>query len=335
VRQYTIPLLVIVAAQLVPAANAAHNEVNWSSPGGLNGASVVYGTVCSVERMTEYVFRLDVQVEASLGGNLVDPAKTPRLVLEYDRGSMFDRDEKVSDPVPTPKCHVLAFLVTMKYRGGGDGLFPGEVTRGVPFALRWGVSCMPHGSAIARVSGFDDPKVAAVITKIREVLPYTEEMPAHDQPRTYKGDEPGLWKDRSLLYAEVTASKTSRRFVPQVTFDVKATLWGPIDAAQLKRIACGVVYVGWKLPWKLPPEYSWVTNAKPVVKTLPAEGSRVLAIVQQTKDDHIAVSQDYFTFMPDKSPVAEVSGLDDPKVKQVTSRLRDLHKRPPADAPWK
>jgi hypothetical protein len=304
----------------------------FGQPGVMINAAVIYGTVLGVEPVskdaskpiTPDVSRLDVRVEATLAGSVAGPAKTPRLTLEFLPGFMLDRDPGVVGPVPPPGSHVLALVIAFDHPAN----ISGEVTVGVPFTPPLFVSFLPHESAIARVSGFDDPKVGAVIAKLREDPPFTNEVPARQPPRTFVGNEPGLWDEHSLVYGEVMLADTWRRLVPAINFNVKATLCGPLDASHVQHFGCNVMYQGWVPPIKpVPSQFSWLLALRPAVKSLPPTGSRVLAVVRRTKDCGVVISQDQFLFMPDKSPLAAVSGLDDTKVKEVISRLQELRKR--------
>jgi hypothetical protein len=75
---------------------------------------------------------------------------------------------------------------------------------------------------------------------------------------------------------------------------------------------------------RFPPEGRWAYSVKRAIKSLPEEGSYVLAVVERNKGGRLLLSQDQFDFMPQKSPLLVVSGLDDPKVNAIMSRLRTI-----------
>jgi hypothetical protein len=200
---YRALLALLISAALTRAALGwprTHSFPPEDYPGCLFGASVVYGTVLGAEKTGPFTSKLDVRIEATIGGDLVNPLKASRLFLEFNPGDVYAGELIVRDGAarvaPPPAAHILALLTVREQRSVDRT--PGEFQLGTPFAPEWQVPFMPHEAAIVRVSGFDDPMVGAVLARLRKCAPFTIEKIEADQPRTFNGSEPGFWELHAL-----------------------------------------------------------------------------------------------------------------------------------------
>jgi hypothetical protein len=178
---------------------------------------------------------------------------------------------------------------------------------------------MPKQASIVVVSGLDDPKAEQIIARLRDLRATLWPTSATIWPQNFDGYEANLWEDHSIVFAEVAAVTDVEKYRATIDLNVKAAITGRVDPAMDSRVPFRIAY----------------GHDGTAIKELPKAKSRVLVVLRRMSDGRLAVSDNYFLFMPDKSPITVVSGLDDPKVKQIISRLRELRKPRPADPPWK
>ncbi len=137
---------------------------------------------------------------------------------------------------------------------------------------------------------------------------------------TYTGLGDSFCEDFSAVYAYVVSTTETGPGKRRVKIEIFATLAGAYDAAE-KPVLETEFYYG---------KVGAINNP-------PAAGSRVVAIVQRVRDvngrllDRNVIPSDFMTFMPNKAAILEVNAFDDPKVRDVISRLRRL-RAPAKDA---
>jgi hypothetical protein len=128
--------------------------------------------------------------------------------------------------------------------------------------------------------------------------------------KTIRGTERGLWEKAAVVYAEVASVEQGARWLQAtVTLDVKATLSGSLDAADkhlLKVDAECYPHTGIRWP--------------------PKPKMRLIVLVRREQGEHYAVPRDAVLFMPNRGPMMQVEGFDDPKVDRLLAALRIVRK---------
>jgi hypothetical protein len=260
---------------------------------------VVYGRVVSVKTYGYSERELQLDVLATLAGrdrSERDLHVMPTLVLKWSYPMGF----------VTAGARVVAVLQWAATNAGGTVKFDRVIVSGDS------VKFMPESRPLVMVDGFEDPKVAQIVASLREVRPVVwVRYPLLRAP--IAGNEPGLWDDHSLVYGNVTSIyepglDRARQRPAKVQFDVKATLVGKFDPALEPNITCAIDY----------------SPANSAIKSLPQPNSRIVAVLHRADGGRFHITNETFLFMPNKSALAVVSGLDDPKVEEVTSHLRAL-----------
>jgi hypothetical protein len=281
--------------------------------------SVVYGKILSVSGDTASapVVTVTLSVEATLAG-VFDAAVTPRVVSRIAYGGDFGTALRKR---PEPRTHVAALVV--------------KLSDGRNVICDSFVSFMPGAQPLVAVRGFDDPIVGEIIARLRESRIFGTPRNLNTRPRGFKGDEARFWESHSLVFAEVgaiTEKTTATWFVTDgpssnvekvdqhsatVDLNIKAVLTGPLDSALDPRGLCVLRY----------------GDSYAAAKALPAKGSRLIAVLERGEaGGRLNIPNDFFEFMPEKSPVLVVNGFDDPKVSQIISRLNELRKPRSGDA---
>jgi hypothetical protein len=146
---FTLVLLTILSAQ----ATAVSGTAPAPGPGAGERGSIVYAVVTSVTKTAPGHFRLTLDVKATLTGPY-DAAANPVLKSDVTLGPF---GTLIGDP-PTADARVVVVV------GRRPPLFGGEY-----FIPRFEVLDVHIGGAVVIVRGFDDPKVAEIITRLREV----------------------------------------------------------------------------------------------------------------------------------------------------------------------
>jgi hypothetical protein len=304
-------LAIVCSCRSVPAATAVFIDsplIDWGH------APIVYAEVISSHDFGNGVARVKLRVVATLAGRLDAPAE-PVVDSEIYYGYPT---ECVKKPPPArSRCIVLLG------RCPADPLRSNSPWRHTVYCAF--VPIMPDEAYLFLVSGLDDPKVAQIIPRMRKMRASLWPVSDSRLPRAFDGSEQTLWDDRSVVLAEVASQAASESPVETyrdrrraiISLDVKATIAGCLDAALDCRIAVRIAYGYPDAP----------------IKAAPKAKSKVVAVLRRMGDGRLAVSEDYFGFMPDKSPILVVGGFDDPMVAQIASRLNELRTPPPAGGP--
>lgn len=122
-----------------------------------------------------------------------------------------------------------------------------------------------------------------------------------------KGTEPTLWERISVVYGRVIAADHPRRGQLSLNIDVLATLTGTWDPAGAPRMQSCVVF-----------------GAETAIRESPPPGTHVLVVVARQPDRSYLIPSAHVSFMPSDSAIQRVEGFDDPRVRQVIARLREL-----------
>ncbi len=123
----------------------------------------------------------------------------------------------------------------------------------------------------------------------------------------FKGTSDGDWQENSVVYAQLVSVVEIPRGYPDVLLDVQATLSGSYDAGQRPRVLVKVQ-----------------RGVHGHMRAVPPPKSRVVALLRQGFDGQYVIPADAVMFMPEKSAICEVKGLDDPVAQEIVSRLRVL-----------
>jgi hypothetical protein len=116
------------------------------------------------------------------------------------------------------------------------------------------------------------------------------------------------------VYAYVVSTTETGPAQLRVKLEIFATLAGAYDAAKEPVLETELYYGG----------------KGSAIKNAPAGRSYVVAIVQRLRDvngralDRKVIPSAYMKFMPNEAAILEVNGFDDPKVRELISRLRRL-----------
>lgn len=148
----------VVVALISPDALAAEVQTAGAGAIGLPSVAVVYGEVVSVSKVKPRQVHVTLNVKCTLTGPF-DAAACPVLEAAMDLGGPLDwAMGGVTREPPKPKARVVAILWSHP----------------APFFIPWGIPLRdlgyaPSGEGIVEVSGFEDPKVAQIIARLREV----------------------------------------------------------------------------------------------------------------------------------------------------------------------
>jgi len=115
--------------------------------------SAVYAEVTSVKDLGRGHLRVTLQVHATLTGSF-DAAATPLLETDLYYGAKISA---IRQP-PVPKGRVVVIVRRLSHAPDIPYFIPSDF-----------VTFMPNQTAIAPVQGFDDPKMAQIITRLREL----------------------------------------------------------------------------------------------------------------------------------------------------------------------
>jgi hypothetical protein len=272
---------------------------------------IVYGEILSSTDLGDDTANIRLRVVATLAGRLDAPAEPIVACKIYYGGASETCVQK-----PPPAGSRCIATISDPVASAGDG--SARRKQAVDCAI---TPFMPKSQYLVVVSGLDDPKVAETIRRLRELRSPLWPTSENLLPQNYDGGERKLWEDRSVVLAEVVLRTQSDRPVghcpdrPRATLilDVKATIAGSLDAA---------------LDCRVPVRLAYDYPGSPI-KTCPDAKSKIVVVLRRMSDDRLAVSEDYFAFMPDKSPIAVINAFDDPKAQEIVSRLRQL--RQPVD----
>jgi hypothetical protein len=143
---------------------------------------------------------------------------------------------------------------------------------------------------------------------------------------TTTGKEPGRWTDDqyNVVVGVITNVQRVRGegYQPyQATISPRATLGGTLDPS---------------LHSSLPVRF-YVSELTSSINRPPPEGATVMAVVQflpkeaPGQQDAGFIVSDLCTFMPDRSALVVIKGLDDPRVAETLKKLQDARAHPNAD----
>jgi hypothetical protein len=137
---------------------------------------------------------------------------------------------------------------------------------------------------------------------------------------TQTGEEPGLWDQGG--YAVVVATIHDIKMITgnvadgyHATLELRASLCGNLDPSQQPTLKVGF-------------ECQTLTTS---IRQLPADGATVIAVVMG-EDGRAGILSDYCDFMPGRSSLVTVSGLNDPIVLETLKRLQAARKARAAKA---
>jgi len=131
---------------------------------------------------------------------------------------------------------------------------------------------------------------------------------------TMRGTEEAVWTDCSVVFAEVASVTEIDLGHVELSLHVRATLTGTYDAAANPVLDTELRYGG-KISAILKP---------PIAK------ARVVVIVRRPRDrdghllNRYVIPSDIVTFMPNEAAMVEVKDFEDPRVRDVVTRLRQL-----------
>jgi hypothetical protein len=302
-------VLALLIALCRSSANAA-TIVFEDGPFGWDQTRIVYAEVTNSDDMGQGTARVKLKVLATLAGRL-DASAEAVIVSRIWYGFPETRVEKPP--------HVGSRCVTILCRTKLDLLCRNSPWHHTVYCAV--APLMPGQAYLVTVSGLDDPKVGQIISRLREIRASLWPTSDSRSPQAFDGSEAKLWDDHSVILAEVASSLESdlpgatfsRRRRATIALDIKATIAGGLDAALESHVPVRVAFGDSSTP----------------IRALPKAKSQVVVVLRRMSDGRLSVSEDYFGFMPEKSPIAVVNGLDDPKVQEIVSRLRQL--RQPVD----
>ena len=142
---------------------------------------------------------------------------------------------------------------------------------------------------------------------------------------TTTGREPGLWTDGNYCVVVGTIHEIRRNTADnrvQASLVPKATLAGSFDPSLHPQV-----------------RVDFRTGTTSSIRHVPAKGATVLAVIRwgmaveegsHTRKANWIVS-DLCTFMPDRSALVVITGLDDPRVAQTLERIREARANPEPD----
>jgi hypothetical protein len=162
-------LLVSVAAT---AFGAPPNWTTGRDPADWTGDSVVYAVVASVKEINAVRARVALDVKCTLTG-LYDAAANPRIETEI---YLWPFQSEIRT-FPRKGAHVVAVVFR-----------PPAVFGDRVFIRANRVVYMPEGQGMVDVGGFEDPKVAEIIARLREVR---KEAKAKQKPEGRAEKVPG------------------------------------------------------------------------------------------------------------------------------------------------
>ena len=158
-----IVVAIALVSTFVFASVAVGAEAKTRPWEGYAATAVIYGDVVSVEKLSPKNVRVTINVKCTLMGPY-DAATNPTLAatmwLEPPRGVGLNPSLHRVEP-PRPKTHVVAEIDC-----GRPG--PWEIFSLSSFWWAYDASLQSFPSAVVEVTGFEDPKVAQIIARLRK-----------------------------------------------------------------------------------------------------------------------------------------------------------------------
>jgi len=124
---------------------------------------------------------------------------------------------------------------------------------------------------------------------------------------TIHGNERGVWKNNSVVYAVVSSVEPGPGARAVLLLDVRATLTGSFDPVGAESLVVPLVY-----------------GMASSVRGYPKANSRIVVVLRRLEDGRYIVPTSRVPFMPSQSAVTEVKSFEDPAVQQILTRLREL-----------